>query len=264
MTPLRAFVLDDEAPAVRRMVRLLEASGRVEVVGSSTDPRAALERLTDEERVDLVFLDVQMPELDGFAFARALTERLGPSAAPHLVFATAHDEHALAAFRAAAVDFLVKPVREADLVATLDKLDRLLRRGDPDALRGALEALLAQAALAATRCAPPARIASRTGRHVELLDVSRVTHVMAEDRLVYAFVAGKGRVVDESLVDLERRLGSAFLRIHRNVLVRLDAIEELSAEGNGTATVRVGDEARSELPVSRERLRALKDALGLP
>lgn len=260
MTPFRAFVLDDEAPAVRRMVRLLEASGRVEVVGSGTCPRAALEQVASREGIDIVFLDVQMPELDGFAFARALTERLGPSASPHLVFATSHDEHALAAFRASAVDFLVKPVREKDLALTLDKLDRLLRREGPQALHGALAALLGRA----SPPPPPARLASRVGRHLELLDVSQVTHVMAEDRLVYAFVAGKGHVVDESLVDLERRLGAAFLRIHRNVLVRVEAIKELFAEGNGTATVRLGDSARSELPVARERLRALKDALGLP
>ena len=112
-------LVDDEELAVRRLVRMLEASECVEIAGTATDPRDAIARITDD--VAAVFLDISMPEVDGFAVAR----RLPPGTV--IVFTTAHDQHALRAFEVNALDYLVKPVRADALARALDKLAR--RRG---------------------------------------------------------------------------------------------------------------------------------------
>jgi DNA-binding LytR/AlgR family response regulator len=220
----RVFVVDDEELAIKRLVRLLEATDRVEVAGTATDPRDAVSRVKDD--IAAVFLDISMPEVDGFAVAR----RLPPGTL--VVFTTAHDQHALRAFEVNALDYLVKPVRAEDLSRALDKLAR--RRGG-------------------------ARITSRIGDRTHVIELDRVTHFQAEDKLTYAFTAEQSYVVDETITSLEdRHVGDGFVRIHRATLVRLTAIAEVLAN---PPRVRLRDGER-ELPVARDRVRALKDALG--
>jgi DNA-binding LytR/AlgR family response regulator len=220
----RVFVVDDEELAVRRLVRLLEATERVEVAGTATDPRDAISRIGDD--IAAVFLDISMPEVDGFAVAR----RLPP--ATLVVFTTAHDQHALRAFEVNALDYLVKPVREEDLSRALDKLAR--RRGGP-------------------------RITSRIGDRTHVIELDRVTHFQAEDKLTYALTVDHSYVVEESIAALEERHASdGFFRIHRATLVRLTAIAEMLAN---PPRVRLRD-SEHVLPIARDRVRALKDMLG--
>lgn len=116
------------------------------------------------------------------------------------------------------------------------------------------------AAILAARA--PRRIASRLGDRIHLIDLDRVTHFVAEDRLTYAITAERSYVVDPSIADLEERHGpDGCFRIHRATLVRLSAIAELASTADGTR-VRLGD-GKTELPVARERAKALKDKLGL-
>jgi len=115
---LRAFLLDDEPPALRRLARLLEATGRVEIVGRATDPEAGLAQVAALS-VDVLFLDIQMPGLSGFE----VVERL--PAGPMVVFTTAYDRHAVQAFEVNAVDYLLKPIERERLDRTLDRLERL-------------------------------------------------------------------------------------------------------------------------------------------
>src|SRR5690606_23254732 len=114
---MTAYVVDDEHLAVQRLFDLLRRTGRVDVVGSTTDPAEAVRALSAQE-VDVLFLDIHMPEIDGFA----LLERL--PRAPLVVFTTAHDEHALRAFQVLAIDYLLKPIDRAQLERALDKLER--------------------------------------------------------------------------------------------------------------------------------------------
>ena len=241
----KVFLVDDEALALKRLARLLE--GRVEIVGQSTDPVAAVAAIARVE-VDLVFLDISMPELDGFGVAAQLPANV------MVVFTTAHDEHALRAFEVNAIDYLLKPVREEELARALDKLERM--RALPDA-NAQLAAAMARIALAGPRV--PERIASRLGDKIQLVELERITHFVAEDKLTYAHAGGKSYVVDRSIAELEAR-HAGFFRIHRATLVRLDAIVELHAAPDGTR-VRLAD--GTEVAVARERVRALKDRLGL-
>jgi DNA-binding LytR/AlgR family response regulator len=219
----RVFVVDDEELAIKRLVRMLEATDRVEIAGTATDPRDAIARITDD--IAAVFLDISMPEVDGFAVAR----RLPP--ATLIVFTTAHDQHALRAFETNALDYLVKPVRADALDRALDKLAR--RRGGP-------------------------RITSRVGDRTHVVELDRVTHFQAEDKLTYAVTPDTTYVVDDSITALEERhAGDGFFRIHRATLVRLTAIAEVLAN---PPRVRLRD-SEHVLPVARDRVRALKDVL---
>lgn len=243
---LTAYVVDDEPLAVQRLVRLLEKSGRVDIAGSATDPREAIRALTDRP-VDVLFLDIHMPEIDGFA----LVERL--ERAPLVVFTTAHDEHALRAFQVLAIDYLLKPIDAVQLGRALDKLERLAAAPPPPPLAELIEMVRAPR--------PPQRIASRLGDRVTLLDLDAVSHFHASDRLTYAVSGGKDHVVDETLAALERRLDPAlFVRIHRSALVNLRFVAELRGDGAGLVVVLKGD---TQLPVARDRVRPLKERLGI-
>jgi two-component system LytT family response regulator len=240
-----AFVVDDEPLAVKRLVRLLRKSGRVEVAGTATDPSEAI-RALEASPVDVLFLDIHMPEIDGFA----LLERLDP--APLVVFTTAHDEHALRAFQVLAIDYLLKPIDQQQLDRALDKLDRISAAPAPP---------IAELIDLVRAPRPPQRIASRLGDRVTLLDLDEVSHFHASDRLTYAACGGKDHIVDETLAALERRLDPAlFVRIHRGVLVNLRFVVELRGDGAGLVVVLRGD---LQLPVSRDRVRPLKERLGI-
>jgi len=244
----RVFVVDDEALAIKRLERMLEATGRVEVAGHATDPADAVARIPSLQ-LDAVFLDISMPGLDGFEVARRLP------ATAMIVFTTAHDEHALRAFEVNAIDYLMKPVRDEELGRALDKLDRLRGSADADAQ---LVAAMARIAAAST----VDRIASRLGEKIHLVELDRITHFYAEDKLTYAVVGERSYVVDPSISELEDRYARlGFFRIHRATLVRLAAIVEVHAGADGTR-VRLGD-GTTELAVARDRVRALKDRLGL-
>jgi two-component system LytT family response regulator len=246
----RVYLVDDEALALRRLGRLLE--GRVEVAGTATDPHAAVAELARLE-VDAVFLDIQMPGMTGLELAARLP------GAPLVVFTTAHDEYAVKAFELAAVDYLLKPVRAADLERALTRIER--HRALP-AREAKAETEAAQSRLEGAF--PLDRIASRLGDRIQLVELARVTHFLAEDKLTYAVTAERRYVVDPSIADLEDRLNAArFFRIHRSTLVNLTYVDELFAWFGGGMRVRLKDPAKTELPVARDRVRALKQRLGL-
>src|ERR1051325_7907863 len=143
---IRAFVVDDEPLAVKRLVRMLEESGRVELAGASTDPVDALAALADHP-VDVLFLDIQMPGMTGFEMLGTLDPQ------PLVVFTTAFDQYALQAFEVNSIDYLLKPVEERELARALDKVERLRAQSRPQPSLEALAALLSQGY--------PQRIASR-------------------------------------------------------------------------------------------------------
>lgn len=245
MTAIRAFLVDDEPLALARLERLLAATGKVEIVGRETDPEAALAQLGATADVDVLFLDIQMPGMSGFDLLAQLP------APPPVVFTTAYDQHALRAFATSSVDYLLKPIGPAELDRALTKLERLERRVI-DKLAAAL------GTRAGTAARPPDRIASRLGSKTRLIEVARITHFFASDKLTYAVVDGKDHVVDTSIAELETRLGHGFFRIHRKTLVNLAFVAELDA-----GTVRLSDPARTELDVARDRVTPLKTALGI-
>jgi two-component system LytT family response regulator len=243
---LVVYLVDDERLALARLSRMLEETDRVEVAGAETDPEAALAFLRDR-RVDALFLDIHMPGIGGFE----LLDRLDDP--PPVVFTTAHDEYALRAFEVFSVDYLLKPVEAAHLARALDKLS--LFAGRPPDLRALLDAL------AASR--RPARLASRVGDRVHFVEVDRVSHFYASDKLTYASADGKSFVVDQTIAQLEATLDpSRFVRVHRSALVNVEFVDEVHAGFAGRLTVRLKDARRTELKVARDRARAFRERLG--
>jgi two-component system, LytTR family, response regulator len=235
---------------VERLERLLQATGRVEIAGRSTDAVDALAYLA-AHAVDVVFLDIEMPVLSGFD----LLDKLERS--PFIVFTTAFDRYALEAFRVHSIDYLLKPIDAAGIERALDKLERMRAGGEaaPD-LRAALEAVL--------RPRYPQRLASRVGDRVEFVELERVTHIYAEDKLTFAASGGKRHVLDATITELESRLDpEQWMRVHRSTLVQLRYVQEVHGFFGGRLVVRLHDAARTELTVARDRAAALKAKLGL-
>jgi two-component system, LytTR family, response regulator len=248
---MRAYLVDDEKPAIARLTRLLDATKRVTLVGAATDPVAALEFLRAHE-VDLLFLDIQMPALTGFE----LLDRL--DAQPLVVFTTAYDRYALNAFEANSIDYLLKPIEPERLDRALDKAERLsAARPDVRTLARELAAQLAPGRRLE-------RVASRVGERTTILDVARVSHFLSRDKLTFAVVNGREHVVDFTLGELEARLDPRrFARIHRATIVNATFVQELFPAVDGGMLIRLKDAATTELSVARDRVRDLKQHLGI-
>src|SRR3954470_11538117 len=191
---MRVYIVDDERLAVERLTRLLNATGRVTIAGTSTDPEAALTFL-QAHPVDVLFLDIEMPGLTGFQ----LLERLEREVA--VVFTTAFDRYALDAFGVSSLDYLLKPIEPERLDRALDKVERFAGQAKPD-VRALARELAAQ--LAPNRRLE--RVASRVGERTTVLDVARISHFTSKDKLTFAIVNGHEHVVDHSLSELETAL----------------------------------------------------------
>lgn len=254
---IRAFVLDDEALAVRRLSRMLEDTGRVAVVGSSTDPAGAVDAIA-ASRPDVLFLDIQMPGLNGFEL---LAELQGWE--PLVIFTTAYHQYALQAFEVNSIDYLLKPIEPKKLDRALAKLERI--HGGAEARPDVNELLRKLASALESKVADyPTRLPSRTGDRVAFVDLSTVTHFFAKDKLTFAATGKKEFCVEGSIADLEEKLDpKKFVRIHRSTMVNLDFIQELYTWFGGRVLVRLRDEARTELTVARDRVRELKEKLSL-
>jgi two-component system LytT family response regulator len=254
---LKAYLLDDEALALKRLERLLEKESRVHIVGRQTDPVAALEEIS-RLAPDLLFLDVQMPEWTGFEVLERLSRQ------PLVIFATAYDQFALQAFETNSVAYLLKPIDPSKLKAAIDKVERIRggQEGAPD-VDGLLKQL-AERIKNADESRYPQRVSSKVGDRVEFIDLSRVTHFFAEEKLTYAATEAKKHVVDFTISELEARLDPAlFVRVHRSSLVNVHYIAELFSYFGGRLILRLRDPARTELSVARERARELREKLGL-
>lgn len=252
---LRAYLVDDEPLALSRLERLLEHTGRVEVIGSATDPEEAVEALTSAPP-DVCFLDIEMPRLNGFEVLARLPVQ------PTVVFTTAHDQYALEAFGVNTVDYLLKPVDPQQLERALGKVERL--RGHVEASPPDLQAVLSRLAdsLRQTQAEYPDRIASRLGDRLWFIDLPQVTHLYAEDKLTYAVEGGKSYCVDYTIAQLEKTLDPRkFLRIHRSTVVNTAWIEEVASMPGGSLTVRLKDGRDTQLTVSRDRVREFKRRL---
>jgi two-component system LytT family response regulator len=252
---LSTYLVDDEPLALERLRRLLDRTGRALVTGSTTDPEEAVAALIAEPP-DLCFLDIQMPRLNGF-------EVLGRLPRPPLViFTTAYDQYALQAFGVSAADYLLKPIELGPLNDALTKAERLLGAGR--LAQADVQAVVKQLADALRAAQPdyPDRIASRLGERLLFLDLARVTHFRAEDKLTFAMSEGKAYCVDHGIGQLEAILDpKKWLRIHRSSVVNVEWIKEVASLPGGALCLRLKDAGHTELLVARDRARDFKARL---
>ncbi len=246
---LRVMIVDDE-PLARQAIRLLlEGDPEVEVVGecSGVDGAAVVERT----RPDLMFLDVQMPEVDGFD----LLEELGIDRAPVVIFVTAYSEHALRAFEVHAVDYVLKPIadeRFARALARGKELVRLRRGGEP--------ADPNLAALLREHSRRTRRILVRERDRTRVIDVDTIDWIEAADYYAVIHVGGESHLLRETMNELEQRLDPVqFFRVHRSTIIRLDRVREIHPLFRGDRELVLADGSRVRL--SRTRRAAFETQL---
>lgn len=251
---LRVLIVDDEAPARHRLAALIEEIDPrgIEIVGEAADGVEAL-ALTRERRPDVMLLDVEMREVDGFDVVRHLSDPR-----PLVIFQTAHHRYAVEAFEQAALDFVVKPVTRDRLVRALERArQRLAERRDwPPPTADTLER--AGAALG-YRPGAPARLLVRHGSGHRLVPVRSITRFTAADGVVYAQVGAEASLCDYTLTELEHRLGAAFLRVNRADLVQVAWIAGVESNGDGSLSLTARDGTR--VHVSRRRAADVKARL---
>lgn len=239
---MRVVIADDEPLARERLRSLLAEQPGVEVVAEAENGEQALHACA-ELQPDLVLLDIAMPGLDGLEAARHLAT-FEPR--PAVVFCTAYDAHALSAFEAAAIDYLMKPVRSERLAAALERARMFLagRKGQPAAPSQQARTLL---------CA-------RLRGSLRLIPVEDIHYLQAEEKYVVVHHARGEDLIEESLKSLEEEFASRFVRIHRNCLVARHELVELRRNGAGQvqAVLRHG---KAPLEVSRRCVASLKQDL---
>jgi two-component system, LytTR family, response regulator len=253
---LRAYLVDDEPPALERLRRMLEQTDRVQVIGSATEPEEAVMALSADPP-DVCFLDIEMPRLNGFEVLARLPSQ------PIVIFTTAYNQYALQAFAVNSVDYLLKPVEPDSLERALRKVERL--RSSAPVANPDFQALFQKLAdsLRHTKPEYPDRIASRLGDRLWFLDLVRVTHFYAEDKLTFAVSEGKVFCVDHTIAELEELLNPRqFARIHRGTIANLAWIREVALLTGGALSVRLKDAKGTELTVARDRAREFKEKAG--
>jgi two-component system LytT family response regulator len=259
-TPLRAYLVDDEPLAIERLRRLLAKYDSLHVTGSATDPEEAVAFLNGEHEIDVLFLDIQMPGMNGFELLARLQVQ------PFVIFTTAFDQYALRAFEVNSIDYLLKPIEAEQLERALGKLGRLRPVVKPEWQRDPeLPAVLKQLAssLLGRKVDYPRHIASRVGDRISFLDLNTITHFIARDKLTYAVVNGREHCVDQTIADLERKLDPVkFLRIHRAILLNLEWVRQASVSFAGRVAILLKDERGTQLPVARDRVRLIRSRLG--
>ena len=225
MNQIRTVIADDQPMARERLTALLSEEPDVQVVAACASGAEAVSAI-ERHRPDLVFLDMQMPELDGFGVIAAV----GPERMPSVVFVTAYDEFALRAFDVHALDYLLKPFGRQRFQKALDRARDHLSRERAGDLARRLLALVEE-----TRPAHPRRerLMVRSGARVVFIEVRQVDWVEAEGNYVRLHVGEESHLIRDTMHAVEARLGSQFVRIHRSRIANTDKVQELRIASNG-------------------------------
>lgn len=247
----RTILVDDEAPARRRLARLLAVHPEVDVVGEAGTGDEAVQVMR-ELRPDLAFLDIHLPHYDAFEVLQQVAHP------PLVIFTTGHDGHALRAFEAASIDYVLKPVEPESLARAIAKLKRLTQGSQGDLERRLQELVTSFRGPASVEYLH--KMAVRVGDRAYLIDMAQVTYFEAKDKYVFLHTGeGKDHLVDCTLADLEARLDPRkFVRVHRSTLVNIDHIREIQNWFNGKFRLVLGDRGATEVLVSKGMAPKLK------
>lgn len=242
---LKTLVVDDEPLARARLIELLKAHADVVVVGEAANGAEAVE-MVSQRQAELVLMDIRMPGIDGIEAARHLAQLPEP---PAVVFCTAYDDQALAAFDAHAVDYLLKPVRRERLAEALTRARRFVG-----------VALSTEQTEAISGTAARTHLCARLRGTLKLVALDDVLYLLADTKYVEVHTAKESVLIEESLVQLEEEFASRLVRVHRNCLVAKSAISGLSRALSGEVSVLLrGTDAKLE--VSRRNLAGVRKLL---
>src|SRR5436190_23512810 len=252
MRRITAIIADDEPLARERVRSVLKDEPDVEIVAECADGAQALKE-TQKRQPDLLFLDVQMPRLNGFEVLEALSRAVSPGPIPVVIFTTAHDEHAIRAFEFNALDYLLKPFTEARFKMSLQRararLKKSSRQADPE-----LKALLSQIH---APVAGGGRIFVRSSERILFLKPEEIDRVEAAGNYVVLHSGKEQHIIRETISAMETRLAPAgFMRISRSVIVNLSAIREIQSAGSGRHSLLLKNGTRLDMTCSLGELQA--------
>jgi two-component system LytT family response regulator len=227
---MRVLIVDDEPLARRGLRRLLESEAGIEIAGEAGSGTAAIEAI-ETLKPDLVFLDIQMPEMDGLT----VVETIGPDRMPPVIFVTAYDQYAINAFDVNAADYVLKPVDPERFHRAVDRV----RKQRSDDLEERLRRVLASARPRTERL-----VVRSTGK-IQFVNIEDIDWINAEDNYVRIHAAGKTYLMRETVSGIEQRLdATTFVRIRRSTIVRIDRIHEIKPLLNGTFELVLHDGTR--------------------
>ena len=256
--PIRALIVDDEPLARTGVQQLIDPLDDVTIVGEATDGDEAVREIAAQEP-DLVFLDVQMPEMSGLEVVR----EVGVEDMPLTIFVTAYDQYALEAFEAHALDYLLKPIEEDRFDEAMERAREQLRRAEADTLNQQLQGLLREYADEEDRDAIE-RFTVRSRDRIYFVDIEDVQWIESEGDYVALHDGEDAHLVRKTMKKLEEQLPSdQFLRVHRSYIVNVDYIEELRPLDHGTYQLRMA--SGTPLKTSRgysDNIDALLDTTG--
>jgi two-component system, LytTR family, response regulator len=245
MGNLRTIVVDDEKPARMRLLELLRREPDVEVLGTASDGHEAVE-LIRATSPDLVFLDVQMPSLDGFGVLQQLT----PADLPLIVFVTAYDRYAIQAFDAHAVDYLLKPFSDERFESAIDRARKYFGTAEAREQADELSAATQERQSVDARSGYLERLVMKSGGTVTFVDVEDLDWIEAAGVYVYLHAGPKVHLYRSSVTQLLQRLDPhRFVRVHRSAAVNTARIRELRTRSHGDFTVVL--QGGAEVPMSR-------------
>ncbi|MEO8383533.1 MAG: LytTR family DNA-binding domain-containing protein [Acidobacteriota bacterium] len=252
---LRSVVVDDEPLARTRLHNLLEEHAGVEVVGEAGSGQDAL-RVIESHRPDLLFLDIEMPDFNGFEVLRRLTHR------PYVIFTTGYDQYAVQAFEAAGIDYLLKPIDPEKLLRAVGKVEEVHGRSEND-FEQRVEALLRSWHIQPVLKPYIERLAVRLGERILLIDVAQITHIYAREKYVFArTLAGKEHILSQTIAELEAQLDPQFFaRVHRATIVNVRHIKEIQIWFGGKYRLLLDDKEGTEVVVSKNMAKALKTVI---
>jgi len=256
---LRCVLVDDEPPAIDELAYILSGIRGVEVVGTAPSVTKAI-AVIDARKPDLVFLDIQMPGRDGFD---VIAHFKGADDAPLFVFVTAYDQHAVKAFDAQAIDYVLKPFSRARVRQSIERARRLIGKSDQPPLDQLIEKVVAKVR---PHREALSKIAVEHRGRIRLLDPEGVVFCQAANKGIRVHVRDADYELNglASLDELDAKLKAyVFFRVHRSYLVNLAWVKEVIPWFNGRYLVTLNDDAVTEVPVSRARVREFKARLGL-
>jgi len=255
---IRTVIVDDE-PLAREGIRLLiQDDAPIEIVAECANGREAIEAI-QTARPDLLFLDVQMPEMNGFDVLHHLTVEQWPT----IIFVTAYDQYALQAFEAQALDYLLKPFSDERFYRALARAKTQIEQNRIKEQNRTLRALLAAYQNNQSKQTLPAsssyleRLVIKAGGRIIFLDAHEIDWIEAADYYIALHIGNRSHVLRETMAELEAKLDpQKFLRIHRSIIVNLERITQLQAEGSGDYSVILRD--GTKLKLSRRRREKLQ------
>ncbi len=251
---ITVVIADDEPLARDELLYLLKSIPGVEVTGQARNGIEAVTMIKDLEP-DLVFLDVQMPGLDGLGVVRRLIEKKIPL--PHLVFATAYDQYAVEAFDLEAVDYLLKPFDKARLARAVERTRKQTEKPSPPKMEKILETIAARPSL-------PPKIIVRAQNRMMMVDAAEIVYATIEDGVITIVARDtEGTSNYATIEELSAALPENFWRVHRSYLVNINKIREVVPWFKSSFMLKLDDKKQTQVPVSRQQTKRLRDLLRL-